>query len=45
MNKKRYKEEDECEACKRLRKGLTWVGDPPVCREHRKKIKVERYYE
>ena len=41
---KRYKEEEKCEACERLRKGLTWVGDPPLCLKHRKKVKIERYY-
>ena len=40
---KRYKDE-ECEACKKLRKGLTWVGDPPKCRKHRKKVRSEYYY-
>jgi len=29
--------ENDCEACKKLRLGLTWVGDPPKCREHTKK--------
>lgn len=37
MDKKRYKEEEKCEACERLRKGLTWFGDPPTCYKHRKK--------
>jgi len=29
--------EKDCEACKRLRRGLTWFGDePPKCPKHMK---------
>jgi len=36
---------EECEACKKLRHGLTWFGDPPTCLKHRKKVKLEKYWE
>ncbi len=26
----------ECERCEALRKGLTWVGEPPKCQKHTK---------
>jgi len=25
----------DCEACKRLRKGTTWINEPPKCPKHR----------
>ena len=30
--------EEECEACKALRRGLTWIGVPPRCSKHQKRI-------
>ena len=34
---------EKCKACDALRKGTTWVGEPPKCAKHRKKLKMEYY--
>ena len=36
------KKEEECPDCEIIRKGLVYIGDPPKCRKHRKKIKIHR---
>jgi hypothetical protein len=38
-----HDKEKDCEACKKLRLGLTWIGDPPKCRKHKKKPHITRY--
>ena len=40
---KKMSEENECEVCKKLRKDLTWVGDPPKCRKHKTLIDFTKY--
>jgi len=37
-------EEEECEACKALRRGTTWIGNPPKCQKHKKKVSHNKYY-
>ncbi len=39
------KEERECKACEALRKGLTWIGDPPKCRKHEEKVEYNKYWQ
>jgi len=36
LNTKKTVSKEPCEDCKRLRRELTWFGDPPKCWKHRK---------
>lgn len=34
------KEARKCKECRKLRVGLTWIGDPPRCPEHTEKKNI-----